>query len=82
MVRLIAQPRYCLDPGRHSADIEQMEKSVIFVPAKDSNGEWQIVCHLPDGKVECVTGFLDEVSTKNWLASEHRTHWLQHRKVQ
>jgi hypothetical protein len=24
-----------------------------------------------------VTGFLDEQSIKNWLATEHRDHWLK-----
>jgi hypothetical protein len=24
-----------------------------------------------------VTGFLDEQSIQNWLATEHRDHWLK-----
>jgi hypothetical protein len=44
---------------------------VIFKPAKVSEGNWQIVCHGPGAKIDYVTGFLDEQSIKNWLASEH-----------
>jgi len=29
------------------------------------------------GKIEYVTGFLDEQSTENWLASEHGVYWLK-----
>jgi hypothetical protein len=53
------------------------DTSVIFKPAKVSDGDWQIVCHCPGGKIDYVTGFLDEPSIKNWLASEHRDHWLK-----
>jgi hypothetical protein len=34
---------------------------------------------LPGGKIDYVTGFLDEQSIKNWLATEHRDHWLSMR---
>ena len=50
---------------------------VIFKAVKISEGDWQIACHCPGGKIEYVTGFLDEPSTQNWLATEHRDHWLK-----
>jgi hypothetical protein len=56
--------------------------SVIFIPAKVSEGDWQILCHCPDGKIEYVTGFLDEQSIKNWLTTEHRDHWIKFRGYQ
>jgi len=34
------------------------------------------------GKIEYVTGFLDEQSTENWLASEHGVYWLKARGYQ
>jgi hypothetical protein len=55
---------------------------VIFKPVKVSEGDWQIVCHCPGGKIEYVTGFLDEQSIKNWLTTEHRDHWLKVRGYQ
>jgi hypothetical protein len=55
---------------------------VIFKAVKVSEGDWQLVCYCPEGKIEYVTGFLDEQSTKNWLASEHRDHWLRARGYQ
>jgi hypothetical protein len=55
---------------------------VIFKAVKVSEGDWQLVCHCPEGKIEFVTGFLNEQSTKNWLASEHRDHWLKARGYQ
>jgi hypothetical protein len=31
----------------------------------------------PGGKIDHVTGFLDEQSTQNWLMTEHCAHWLK-----
>ena len=31
----------------------------------------------PGGKIDYVTGFLDEQSTQNWLKTEHCAHWLK-----
>ena len=53
------------------------EAHVIFKPAMVSDGDWQLVCHCPGGKIEYVTGFLDEPSIHNWRATEHRAHWLK-----
>jgi hypothetical protein len=53
------------------------EARVIFKAAMVSEGDWQPVCHCPGGKIEYVTGFLDEPSIHNWLATEHRAHWLK-----
>jgi hypothetical protein len=53
------------------------DAQVIFEATKVSEGEWQLACHCPGGKIEYVTGFLDEQSTKNWLLTEHRPHWLK-----
>ena len=50
---------------------------VIFKAQKVSEGNRQIACHCPGGKIEYVTGFLDEQSTENWLASEHGAYWLK-----
>jgi len=55
---------------------------VIFKAVKVSEGDWQLVCHCPGGEIEYVTGFLDEQSIKNWLASEHCDHWLKVRGYQ
>jgi hypothetical protein len=52
---------------------------VIFKAERVSDGNWQLVCHCPAGKIEHITGFLDEQSTKNWLATEHRDYWLKRR---
>jgi len=54
-----------------------MSAQVIFEAEKVSRGIWQIKCHCPGGKVDYVTGFLDEQSTHNWLKTEHRAHWLK-----
>ena len=53
------------------------DTDVIFVAEKRSRDGWQIKCHCPGGKIDHVTGFLDEQSIKNWLASEHCDHWLK-----
>ncbi|HEY4900944.1 MAG TPA: hypothetical protein VIH91_09035 [Terriglobales bacterium] len=50
---------------------------VIFKAEKVLPGDWQIKCHCPGGKIDYVTGFLDEQSIKNWLMTEHRAHWLK-----
>jgi hypothetical protein len=42
-----------------------------------SKPDWQIKCHCHGGKIDYVTGFLDEQSIQNWLATEHRDHWLK-----
>jgi hypothetical protein len=49
---------------------------VIFEAEKVFQG-WRIRCQCPGGKVDYVTGFLDEQSTQNWLKTEHRVHWLK-----
>jgi hypothetical protein len=53
------------------------DTDVIFKAEKVSHGEWRIKCHCPEGKIDHVTGFLDEQSTHNWLKTEHRVHWLK-----
>ena len=50
---------------------------VIFEAEKVLKGGWQIKCLCPGGKIDYVTGFLDEQSTQNWLKTEHRAHWLE-----
>jgi hypothetical protein len=55
------------------------EAQVIFKAEMVSQGDWQLVCHCPGGKIDYVTGFLDEPSTQNWLATEHRISWLKKR---
>jgi hypothetical protein len=59
-----------------------MTNPVIFKAQKISDGDWQLVCHCPGGKIDYVTGFLDEDSTENWLKTEHRDHWLRARGYQ
>jgi hypothetical protein len=59
-----------------------VDSRVIFKAEKVSEGDWQIVCHCPGGKIQYVTGFLDEQSIKNWLTTEHRDHWLKVRGYQ
>jgi hypothetical protein len=67
-----------LETGRIRAHIRSMSiASVIFLTAKISKGDWQIVCHCPGGKIEYVTGFSDEQSTKNWRMSGYRAAWLK-----
>jgi hypothetical protein len=47
-----------------AADLGQIEPgSVVHL--------WQL------GKIDYVTGFLDEQSTQNWLKTEHCAHWLK-----
>jgi hypothetical protein len=53
------------------------DTGVIFKAEKVSHGEWRIKCHYPEGKIDHVTGFLDEQSTHNRLKTEHRVHWLK-----
>jgi hypothetical protein len=53
-----------------------VDRNVIFEAEQSSRGGWQIKCHCPGGKIDYVTGFLDEQSIQNWLATEHRDHWL------
>jgi hypothetical protein len=53
------------------------ETPVIFQAEKALQGDWQIKCHCPGGKIDYVTGFLDEQSIQNWLKTEHRAHWLK-----
>jgi hypothetical protein len=55
---------------------------VIFKVQKVSEGNWQIACRCPGGKIDYVTGFLDEQSTENWLASERGVYWLKARGYQ
>ena len=52
------------------------DRHVIFEAEQSPRGGWQIKCHCPEGKIDYVTGFLDEQSIQNWLATEHRDHWL------
>lgn len=56
--------------------------NVVFESEKTPRGGWQIKCHCPGGKTDYVTGFLDEQSIQNWLATDHRTHWLKVRGYQ
>ena len=49
---------------------------MIFEAEQSSRGGWQIKCHCPGGTIDYVIGFLDEQSIQNWLATEHRDHWL------
>jgi hypothetical protein len=51
-------------------------KYVIFEAEKVSHN-WQIKCSCPGGKIDHVTGFLDEQSIQNWLKTEHCAHWLK-----
>jgi hypothetical protein len=53
-----------------------VDRHVIFEAEQSSRGGWQIKCHCPGGKIDYVTGFLDEQSIQNWLVTEHRDHWL------
>lgn len=55
------------------------DAQVIFEAERVSAGSWRLVCHCPGGKIEYITGFLDEQSTKNWLATEHLDYWLKGR---
>jgi hypothetical protein len=55
---------------------KMMTSSVIFHAEQRADAKWHIVCHCPDGKIDHITGFLDEYSIKNWLASEHCDGWL------
>jgi hypothetical protein len=41
------------------------EAHVIFKTVIISDGDWHLVCHCPGGKIEYVTGFLDEPSIHN-----------------
>jgi hypothetical protein len=59
-----------------------IETAVIFETEKVGSNGWQIRCVCPDGKIERVTGFLDARSIENWLASDHRRHWLKVRGYQ
>jgi hypothetical protein len=52
------------------------DKVVKFTAVKRGERQWVIEAELPNGKLEFITGFLDEHSTKVWLASEHCDHWL------
>jgi hypothetical protein len=52
---------------------------VTFNAEQAPRGGWQIKCHCPGGKIDYVTGFWDEQSIHNWLATEHRDHWLKMR---
>jgi hypothetical protein len=52
------------------------ETQVTFIAEKAPRGGWQIKCQCPGGEIDYVTGFVDEVSIHNWLATEHRDHWL------
>jgi hypothetical protein len=56
-----------------------IEQSVKFSPMRRGESQWAIEAMLPNGKVEYITGFLDEHSTKVWLESEHCEHWLKAR---
>ena len=56
---------------------EMTDTDVIFTAEKVSQGVWRIKCDCSIGKIDYVTGFLDEQSTQNWLKTEHRAHWLR-----
>ena len=55
------------------------ETRVTFLTQQIS-GSWRLCCLCPNDKIEYVTGFKDEQSIKNWLASEHRDGWLKARR--
>lgn len=55
---------------------------VIFKAEKVFQGGWRLECQCPGGKIDYVTGFLDEQSIQNWLLTEHRVHWLKVRGYQ
>ncbi len=59
-----------------------MDTHVIFRAEKVLQGSWRIECQCPGGKIDYVTGFLDEQSIRNWLLTEHRAHWLKVRGYQ
>jgi hypothetical protein len=50
---------------------------VIFTAEKVSQGVWRIKCDCSMGKIDYVTGFLDEQSTQDWLKTEHRAQLAQ-----
>ena len=91
MSRATIAERLCVRPIKAKRMIEQakqrrekkvgelgkmMTSSVIFHAEQRADAKWHIVCHCPDGKIDHITGFLDEYSIKNWLASEHCDGWL------
>jgi hypothetical protein len=49
---------------------------VTFIAEQAPKGGWRIKCYCPGSKIDYVTGFSDEQSIHNWLATEHRDHWL------
>jgi hypothetical protein len=66
---------FCLGLGSSQAHTCAMtDTHVIFSAEKVPRG-YQMP--LPWGKIDFVTGFLDEQSIQNWLATEHRDHWLK-----
>jgi hypothetical protein len=88
MSRATIADRLCVRPIKVKAMIEQAKhrrekkagkmssSSVIFQAEQRAEAKWHIVCHCPDGRIDHITGFLDEYSIKNWLASEHCDGWL------
>ena len=91
MSRATIADRLCVRPIKVKRMIEQAKhrrekkvgvlgrissSSVIFQAEQRVEAKWHIVCHCPDGKIDHITGFLDEYSIKNWLASEHCDGWL------
>jgi hypothetical protein len=60
---------------------EASETKVIF-EAEQVSGNWRLKCLCPNGVVEYVTGFNDEQSIRNWLASEHKDAWLKARRYE
>jgi hypothetical protein len=52
------------------------DTQVTFIAEQAPRDGWRIKCRCPEGKIDYVTGFLDEQSIHTWLATEHRDHWL------
>jgi hypothetical protein len=76
--------RLCVKPDSVKGMLERAKQrrrkmgssSVVFQVEQRADAKWHIVCHCPDGEIDHITGFLDEYSIKNWLASEHCDRWL------
>jgi hypothetical protein len=68
---------FCLGLRSPHAYIRKMTNPHVIFEAEKVSQNWQIKCYCPGGKIDYVTGFLDEQSTQNWLKTEHCAHWLK-----
>jgi hypothetical protein len=68
---------FCLGSTSAHAHIGKMTDTHVIFKAEKVSRNWQIKCYCPGGKIDYVTGFLDEQSTQNWLKTEHCAHWLK-----